>query len=236
MTVKRLGFKENVDLALAKALAGETVRLNRVADIEVFDGEPRYESSNGIVIPRSEVLHAPFSDLTKFGRVIDNPWGRDRLEESGLANAHRNLMLRPLNRKHHERVHNQITTLGLNLVADLLVLATSDPAPTMPGGMKLGTSSTAASLGDVDIIGDMSDASATDFQGFESGYPSDGGTTVQWRSFWDAGEATNATINEVVIKSADGSSDAISRIVFTTINKGASDTLQITVTWTLSAA
>ena len=51
---------------------------------------------------------------------------------------------------------------------------------------------------------------------------------------WAAGDGTNAAITEAGVFNAASTGTMYSRATFTAINKGASDTLQITWTYTLT--
>lgn len=129
-----------------------------------------------------------------------------------------------------EEIHNVVTTLGKAYVADAILRGSA--AKNAMSGMELGTSGTTASVGDTDVITVVSTTGS--YQAFDSGYPSQDTAATEFKVTWAAGEATANGIQEAVIKSSDGAADAISRITFTSVNKGASDTLAITITWTFS--
>lgn len=135
------------------------------------------------------------------------------------------------NLKHREETHNGVTNKGLDLIVNKMSQTTL--TVPYPLGMELGDSSTAFSPTDADLIGTPISGSWTTF---ESGYPLDdiANNRVEWQGYWAAGTATSATINEVVVKSGDATTDAVSRVVFTTINKGVDDTLRITIRWTFA--
>jgi hypothetical protein len=133
-------------------------------------------------------------------------------------------------RKWREEIHNVVTTLGKQYVADAL-LRGSAAKPAM-AGMELGTDNTTASAGDTDVITAVTTTGG--YQAFDSGYPQQSTASTVFKVTWAAGEATQNSIQESAIKSSDGAADAISRITFTSVNKGASDTLAVTVTWTFS--
>ncbi len=215
------------------------------AHVELFDGEPLYHSRWGD-LSRSQILRMDTPTLMRAGELIrlDDRMARLDAYDADYCDAHivvpdpndrsktSNLVLRPVNYKYCERNHNVITQLGLNGLADKII-GGSDI--TLPTGMKVGGATTPASTGDTDIITVISDT-ADDFQAWSSGYPQRSTSTATWRAFWDAGEAQVNPLNEVVMKSADGSTDAISRIVFSSpVDKsGASDTLQITINWAMT--
>lgn len=226
----QLGVAERFYQDLGKRLTLQ-MPVKQRADCELFDGEPIYSGKNGIDIPRRKIIALPRHELSRLGPVADNPAEQRAMEAAGLVDAHLGLMLPVKNRKWLEQHHNTITQLGLNALADKIVAGS---AVTLPNGMKLGSTSTTASLGDTDILDGSPPTGA--YQAFSTGYPSASTQTASWRTFWDAGEATDASLQEVVMKSADGSTDAISRIVFTLVNKGASDTYQITIQWVMAEA
>lgn len=191
--------------------------------VELFDGPPMFKLSNGRQIRHEEInTHRMDRDLWR------ELWmGSEHKEQDGLVEVIPEIFLPADNRKLLLDTHNIITNRGLNTMADLFLRTTPAPTLVKPAGMKLGTSSTAASAGDVDVITALSGS----FKIYSANYPARTSSIVSFRSFWAAGEATSATINEVVQKTSDTSATGVSRIVLTTVNKGASDTLQITVSW-----
>lgn len=195
---------------------------------ELFEGKPVYRLQNGREIGHDEI------DTTSMDRDLwKDIWMNSEHEEhEGLIKAMPGVFVEAKNAKFVQSGHNVITNIGLYTMADAFLQTTPASALNTPTGMKLGTSSTAASALDTDVIA----AIAGSFKTYSANYPARTSSTVDFRSFWDTGEATSATINEVVQKSADGTADAVSRIVLTTINKGDNDTLQITLTWDFDAA
>ena len=230
MAIEKINIGERHNFGVGKGF-NEFVAIPTMAQIELFDGDPIYSGPDGRDISREQILSMDFRDIRSLGSVVDDFEDRMGVLDAGLSDAHRGLLLRPKNRISAQETHNLITQLGLNGLADKIIAGS---AITLPTGMKLGTSSTAASLGDTDVL---TAAPTGAFQTWVSGYPQRTTNTASWRVFWAGGEAQSATLREVVMKSADGSTDAINRIVFTTIDKsGASDTLQITVNWAMSGA
>lgn len=128
-------------------------------------------------------------------------------------------------------VHNLVTTMGKTGIIERL---DSSPTATVPSHMELGTGTTAAAVGDVLLqtfiassrIAMSSNTSAAN--------------VLTMVTSWSAGTATNAAITEAGVFSvatantSSATNPMYSRAVFTAINKGASDTLQITWTYTLS--
>lgn len=201
------------------------LNFKQIVEIETFDGKPVYDF-NGRDMTYDELQGLSMPERANIGIEIDEDAGDDPEDYSEIYNG---LFLPVKNRVFHEINHNIITTNGLNMVADFLSVA--EASSLHPNGMRLGTGTTAAALGDqnVELKLDVSG----DYQAFSSGYPIDGGTNVQFRSFWDTGDATHSDITEVVMTTASSSNNAVSRLTFAQIVKGASDTLQITITWTL---
>lgn len=147
------------------------------------------------------------------------------------------------NLKHEETVKNLITTAGDLYYATRGAAAVVPATPadaTKVTGMKLGTTNTAvaksgtgsklaAYLPGSNVVFDATYPTVTAVGG-------DGGYNINYRVTWPAGTATSASLVEAVIvndaaANADSSSaNTIARVIFSTINKGASDSL--TITWT----
>lgn len=144
---------------------------------------------------------------------------------------------------------NLITTVGDQYYATRGAAAVVPAAPadtTKVTGMKLGTGVTAAAksgagAGLVTYISGSNNP-------FDATFPQqvdlsgDTGFQIQYKTTWAAGDVTNAAITEAVIVN-DAATDlttsvanTISRVVFTAINKTASDTLVITWNHTFNAA
>jgi hypothetical protein len=143
--------------------------------------------------------------------------------------------------KEERRGGNLITDAGdlyyaTRAIAGVLPSNTADA--TKMTGMKLGTGTTAVAKAGaggalVTYIGasnNLFDASFPVIQNLGAGL----GVNGQYKTTWAAGDVTNAAITEAVIVN-DAATDATTgvantahRIVFTAINKGASDTLVIT--------
>lgn len=134
-------------------------------------------------------------------------------------------------------ITNQGDTYYCNMA---LVGLNSITAPTLVSRMKLGTGTTAPSkaAGTNEVVQTYITGSVI---AFDAGFPTkstasaNSGALATYKSTWAAGTATNAAITEATITSstadaAGAASDTISRVVFTAVNKGASDTLAIT--WT----
>jgi hypothetical protein len=145
------------------------------------------------------------------------------------------------NLKDERRGANLITDAG-DLYYAGKAIALGQPAnpaaPTIMSGMKLGTGVTAAAKAGagaalvtyISVSNNPFDASFPATQNLGAGL----GVNGQYKTSWLAGDVTNAAITEAVIVN-DAATDATStaantahRIVFTAINKTASDSLVIT--------
>lgn len=143
--------------------------------------------------------------------------------------------------KDERRADNLITDAGDLYYAGMAIALVTPAAPAQPTkmtGMKLGTGTTAAAKAGAGgalvtyISGSNNpfDASFPATQNLGAGL----GVNGQYKTTWAAGDVTNAAITEAVIVN-DAATDATTtaantahRVVFTAINKTASDTLVIT--------
>jgi len=117
-------------------------------------------------------------------------------------------------------VPNLITTVGKAVIANRLGASPSNAAMTH---MAIGTGSTAAAAGDTTLGTEVGRVAIT------SGTPST--NTIVYIATFPAGTGT-ATIAEAGMLNASSSGDLLCRSVFTAIVKGASDSL--TITWTVT--
>lgn|SRR5262245_50671733 len=120
-------------------------------------------------------------------------------------------------------VENLIVSAGRDAIIERL-----DSAPTTaaPSHMAVGTGSTAAAAGQTTLTTEL------DRNALTSNTSSGGVLTMVGN--WAAGDATNSAIAEAGVFNAASTGTMYSRATFTAINKGASDTLQITWTYTLT--
>lgn len=138
---------------------------------------------------------------------------------------------------------NLITTAGDEYYAKkgIVGISPANPsAPTAVNGMKLGTGTTAAAKSGAGaaLVTYLSASNVA----FDSTFPSaaavggDGGWNATYKTTWAAGVATNSAITEAVIvndqatNATTTAANTVARVVFSAVNKGASDTLAIT--WT----
>lgn len=149
-------------------------------------------------------------------------------ERCGVVGRYRYRLIGPDGKvKQEGRGRNIWTDKGSEYVADALALTQNFSSP--PAGMKLGTSTQSPAKGDTDCVTPL----AGSFKAFDSGFPKDDSpqtNQANYRVTWAAGQATQSGLAECVVKSADGSSDAVSRFLLSpVVNKGADDTLEVTL-------
>jgi hypothetical protein len=151
--------------------------------------------------------------------------------------------------KHSETVENLITTVGDEYYAKRSAAGVLPAAPadvTKMTGMKLGIGTTAAAKSGAGAA--LVTYEAASNNAFDASFPvlvdlaSDTGWQIQYKVTWAAGDVTETALTEAVIVN-DAATDAtstaantISRVVFTAINKTASDTLVITWNHTFNAS
>jgi hypothetical protein len=121
-----------------------------------------------------------------------------------------------------EEVDNIITTVGRAMLADLVLAATSGGA-TKPTHIGVGTSGTAAAVGDTTITGETRVALTTKTRA---------ANVLTFVGDWAAGVATG-TLQETGLWDAVSAGNLTGRATFGPQTKGASDTLKVTWTWTI---
>lgn len=125
--------------------------------------------------------------------------------------------------KEQREVDNLVVSAGLGYIASRM----KDTTDTAMGYMAIGTGSTAAAAGDT-TLGTELDRNALTSTTVTS-------NEIAYVASWAAGDGTGA-ITEAGIFNAASAGTMLARTVFSTVNKGASDTLSITWTITLSAS
>lgn len=123
------------------------------------------------------------------------------------------------NLKEVREVDNLILTAGRNMIADRLL---ASPSLGVPTHMGVGTSGTAPAAGDTTITGETRVALTSKTRNTN---------VVTFVGDWGAGSATGA-LQETGLWDAASSGNLVGRATYSTINKGASDTLKVTWTWT----
>jgi hypothetical protein len=126
--------------------------------------------------------------------------------------------------KQQEAVHNLIVNTGRNAIVER---CDSSPGTTQPTHMAIGTGATAPAAGDTALQTELDRNSLT------SNIAATNVLTMV--GDWAAGDGTGAITEAGVLNAASGGT-LYSRATFSVINKGASDTLQITWTYTLTVS
>ena len=125
--------------------------------------------------------------------------------------------------KARREVGNLVVTTGRDAIIERL---DSAPATSQPTHMALGTGAVAPAAGNTTL------GTEIDRNALTSNVASGGVLTMVGN--WAAGDSTNSAITEAGVLNAASTGTLYSRATFTAINKGASDTLQITWTYTLT--
>ncbi len=136
------------------------------------------------------------------------------------------IVLRDKNGKIKERrkERNLIVNTGLNAILDRLV-GTSEAVMSHMG---LGSSSTAAAAGQTALVSQLGSREAIDSSTVT-------GSSVAYVCTFEAGDATG-TITEAGIFNASSGGTMLCRSVFSSITKGANDSLNVTWTITVTAS
>jgi hypothetical protein len=120
-----------------------------------------------------------------------------------------------------EEVENLITTVGRNFIVEQLLA--SPTAATKPTHMGVGTGTVAPTVGDTTMTAEVRVALTSKTRGTN---------ILTLVGDWAAGSATQAN-TEAGVWDAASAGSLHARATFAAINKGASDTLKITWTWTI---
>lgn len=123
--------------------------------------------------------------------------------------------------KHRTEIHNMVVTAGLGYIASRI----KDATATAMSHMEVGTSSTAAALGQTALVAAVG-ASRTALTSTTVST-----NTVTYACTFGAGVGTGA-LTEAGIFNAGAAGTMLCRTVFSVINKGAADSL--TVSWVLT--
>jgi hypothetical protein len=125
--------------------------------------------------------------------------------------------------KQVEEESNLIVTTGVNAIVDRLL---ASPSLGVPTHMAIGTGGTSPAAGQTTLTTELDRNALTS--------KTRSGAVLTMVGDWAAGDGTGA-ITEAGVFDASSSGNMYSRALFSTINKAAGDTLQITWTYTLSA-
>lgn len=126
--------------------------------------------------------------------------------------------------KERRKEKNLIVNTGLNAILDRLV-GTSEAVMSHMG---LGSSSTAAAAGQTALVSQLGSREAIDSSTVT-------GSSVAYVCTFEAGDATG-TITEAGIFNASSGGTMLCRSVFSSITKGANDSLNVTWTITVTAS
>lgn len=129
--------------------------------------------------------------------------------------------------KDHREVRNLVVNTGLAYIVSRMV----GTAKNVMSHMAIGSGSTAAAAGDTGLNTQISSRKSLD----STTIAGSNNEQVVYVATFAAGESTGA-ITEAGIFNAGSSGDMLCRTVFAVVNKGASDSMVITWTITLSAS
>ena len=127
------------------------------------------------------------------------------------------------NIKEQREVPNIVTTAGKTFIASRM----AGTASAVMGWMEVGTSSTAAAVGDTALL--LPVASSRTALSVSGGTPSS--NTVQYACTFPAGTGTGA-LTEAGIFNANTAGTMLSRTTYSVINKGSGD--EMTITWVIT--
>jgi len=117
-----------------------------------------------------------------------------------------------------QETNNLVVTAGKNWVADRM-----NDANTVMTHMALGTGTTAAAVGNTTLVTELDRNALTSTTVSTN--------TIAYSCTWASGDGTGA-ITEAGLFDAASAGDMLARTVFSVVNKGASDS--ITITWTIT--
>jgi len=119
-----------------------------------------------------------------------------------------------------QETHNLVVTAGKNWVADRM-----NNVNTVMTHMAVGTGTTAAAAGDTSL-GTQLDRNALTSTTVTA-------NAIEYACTWAAGDGTGALTEAGIFDQASGG-DMLARTVFSVVNKGASDSM--TITWTITVS
>lgn len=125
-----------------------------------------------------------------------------------------------VNNKVVQETNNLVVTAGKEWVADRM-----NDVNTVMTHMAVGTGTTAAAAGDT-ALGTQLDRNALTSTTVTN-------NTIEYACTWAAGDGTGA-LTEAGIFDASTGGDMLARTVFSVVNKGASDSM--TITWTITVS
>lgn len=128
------------------------------------------------------------------------------------------------NVKESREIHNLVVSAGLTFICSRMAGVSAD----VMSHMALGSSTTAASAGQTDLISILGSREALDSSTASS-------NTIVYVSSFEAGEGTGA-VTEAGVFNASTAGTMLCRTVFAVVNKQADDTMSVTWTITLTAS
>ena len=128
------------------------------------------------------------------------------------------------NVKESREIKNLVVTAGLTFICSRMAGTSAD----VMSHMALGSSTTAASAGQTDLVAILGSREALDSSTASA-------NTIAYVSSFEAGEGTGA-VTEAGIFNAASSGTMLCRTVFPVVNKQADDTMSVTWTITLTAS
>mgnify|MGYP003637236974 CR=1 FL=1 len=128
------------------------------------------------------------------------------------------------NVKESREIKNLVVTAGLTFICSRMAGTSAD----VMSHMALGSSTTAASAGQTDLVSILGSREALDSSTASA-------NTIAYVSSFEAGEGTGA-VTEAGIFNAASSGTMLCRTVFPVVNKQADDTMSVTWTITLTAS
>jgi hypothetical protein len=131
-----------------------------------------------------------------------------------------------LNNEVVRNIDNLVVTDGKEFVASSMIKTTSN-SPAAMTHMGIGSGSTAAAAGNSALESQLGRVALTGGTGTVSG------AVVTYVATFPAGTGTGA-VTEAGILNASSSGDLLCRTVFSVVNKGASDSM--TITWTVTVS
>jgi len=148
------------------------------------------------------------------------------IQESIKIRGDLNIVLKDENGniKEQREEKNLVVNAGLAFITSRM----TDAADSVMSHMAVGSDSTAAAAGDTDLGSILGSREALDST-------TDSAATITYVASFEAGDGTGA-ITEAGIFNASTGGTMLCRTVFSTVNKGANDTMTITWTITLSAS
>lgn len=148
------------------------------------------------------------------------------IEESIKIRGDLNIVLKDENGNIKEQ--REETNLVVNAGLAFITSRMTDATDSVMSHMAVGSDSTAAAAGDTDLGSILGSREALDST-------TDSAATITYVASFEAGDGTGA-ITEAGIFNASTGGTMLCRTVFSTVNKGANDTMTITWTITLSAS